>query len=276
MAFHFISALGKGRYSSVWKAKDSKTEEVVAVKMIAKEHTSRRGYKRELKFSKTLGKHVNFGAVWKRARETDTHYLLIQEFAVGGDLCDYIMLHGKVEESPAKCYFSQIRSAIQHMHSLDMVHLDIKPDNILLKDTYSCSVVLTDFGLTRRTGKKLSVACGTMPYMAPENFNENNNLPICHLVVKPSLDVWSLGVVLLCMLTGTHPWGQAVKSDLDYLEFYQWQTEEPSCSLPPQGWEEFSPSLCGLLEGLLAIDPKRRCKGPPAGDQHLQDNWLLC
>lgn len=143
------------------------------------------------------------------------------------------------------------------MHDRNLVHLDIKPDNILLRDF--SSVVLADFGLTERVGKKLSQGCGTLAYMAPEAFNVNG-LPVARVTAKHSLDMWSLGVLLFSMLTGEIPWGLAVLSDLDFFQFYRWQM---GMTHPiPVVWRDFNftPELRGLLRVLFAVNPKHRCK----------------
>ena len=142
------------------------------------------------------------------------------------------------------------------MHSQNLVHLDIKPDNILLKDVAGDSVELVDFGMTERSGKMLKKAHGTLPYMAPEAF-DLDGFPKKRLNVRPSLDMWSLGVVLYCMLTRSFPWMKAAMADPDYLEFYRWQV---GLSLsPPNDWCKFAPKHCRLLKRLLTVNPSSRC-----------------
>ena len=254
--YTFIRVVSSGCYSKIWKAVDNSTGKMMAIKEISKRETSWRRFSKEFKYSKKLSKHPNISTTHSSAYETESAYLLVQDFAHGGDLCSVLVSQGQLKEARCKSYFFQICSAVKHMHSHNLVHLDIKPDNILLKDR-SNSVVLADFGLTERVGKKLNGACGTLSYMAPETF-DTDGVPVTTLTAKLSLDMWSLGVVLFSMLTGIYPWVQAVLDDPDFSEFCHWQVGVTH--LPPAEWRHFTPELSQLLQTLLAVNPKQRCK----------------
>lgn len=258
LRYTLIEMIGQGNYGNVWKATDNTSGTTVAVKEIHKNATLWRRFHKELKYGKMLGEHTNIVTTHDMLYETRSSYFIAQDLALGGDLCSLITSQDRIKETRARRYFYQICKAVQHMHSLKLVHLDIKPDNILLKDCAGTSVVLIDFGMTEHIGKKLKRACGSVPYMAPETF-DFQGLPARGLTVKPSLDMWSLGVLLFCMLTGSFPWMQAMVSDHDYLEFCRWQAGL-SLSLSPKEWCELTPLLCCLLKELLAVDPKCRCK----------------
>ena len=268
--YTFIHKIGFGSYSNIWKALDNNTGAVVAVKEIHKHRTSQMKFKKELRCGKLL-KGCPYICTPHNSFEIESAYCLVQEIAYGGDLCSRIIDLGMLKEATSKSYFYQICKALQYMHRRKLVHLDIKPDNFILKDVAGTTLVLIDFGLTNRNGKKLEKPCGTVPYMAPEAF-DGNGVPLDGLTAGPSLDMWALGVLLFCMLTGASPWKKAVLSDPHFCEFYRW--EMGISSLPPRGWEKFTPFLCQFLKTLLSVDNTCRCNIQQALCS-LDEEWLV-
>ena len=111
-----------------------------------------------------------------RSYESEDHYFLIMERALGGDLLDLLINNkGKLDEEIAFRIISQIASALAYMHSQCVCHRDIKPENILLlnKDLSDPIVCLCDFGLSTifKPRMKLYISCGTFYFMAPEIYN---------------------------------------------------------------------------------------------------------
>ena len=101
---------------------------------------------------------------------THLNFILVLEFADGGDMYDYIMKHeGGLEESMAKKYFRQIVTAIQYCHKLHVVHRDLKPENVVFFEKLGM-VKLTDFGFSNKfdPGQRLQTSCGSLAYSAPE------------------------------------------------------------------------------------------------------------
>lgn len=252
--FTFIKQAGKGTYGTTWIAEDKTNGNRVAIKAISKAGTSRASFKKELKYSKHLSKHPFIVATHDTAYETKTSYVMVQDFAPGGDLFDAIELG--LSEAKVRLYLGQIAKALEYMHSKKLVHRDIKPENIVLGDLEGSLVQLIDFGMTLRTGAHVSRICGSIPYTPPEICNASDETGF---YVHPSCDVWSVGVLLFCMLTSSFPWEQATLSDSNFYEFYQWQVSGPGAK-PPQMWQQFSPQLLDLFRKLLAIEPKDRCK----------------
>ena len=252
--FTFIKQAGKGTYGTAWVAEDKATGQKVIIKAISKSGTNRASFKRELKYSKHLAKHANIINTHDTAYETKTSYVMVQDYASGGDLFDAIEPEVGLEESKARRYIYQIAKAVEYMHSKKLVHRDIKPENVVLGDKQGSFVQLIDFGMTLRTGTHVSKVCGSIPYTAPEICNASDDTGF---FVEPACDVWSVGVLLFCMLTGSFPWEQATLSDPNYYEFVQWQTGVTI--KPPRMWQNFSPRLLQLFNKLLAMDPRDRC-----------------
>ena len=120
------------------------------------------------------------------------------EYVEKGELFDYIVAQGRLQEREARRFFQQIVSGVEYCHHHRVVHRDLKPENLLLaRDN---SVKIADFGLSNlmRDGEFLHTSCGSPNYAAPE--------VICgSLYAGPEVDVWSCGVILYALLCGTLP-----------------------------------------------------------------------
>ena len=252
--FSFAKPIGEGGYGTAWSAVDSVTGRKVVLKEMSKLTTTRSDFKRELQYSKYLGKHQNIITTHSAAYETHESYVMIQDYAVGGDLFDAIEPEVGLEEKTAKAYLSQICQAVAFMHNINLVHRDIKPENIVLSDKEGSLVQLIDFGMTLKVGTHVPVVAGSIPYIAPEMYRAHED---DGFFVDPSADVWSVGILLFCMLTGSFPWEQATLCDTNYYEFIQWQGGVTT--FPPPAWCMFSPELLSLFNKMLAIKPEERC-----------------
>ena len=248
----FLRKIGSGTYGSAWAALEKTTRTKVVLKTVHKSHTSRDLFKKELKYSHLLSGHRHIITTRPEAFETDKAYVLVQDFAAGGDLFDTIGPEIGLSEETAKRYIVQIASAVHALHSSGLVHRDVKPENIVLEDKKGTNVLLIDFGMTRRTGYYIDRVCGSIPYTPPEICAASDGYR-CH----SSADVWSVGVLLYCMLTGSFPWEQATENDTNFREFARWQRGETRRI--PSLWRQFSPKLLELFSKLLCLDWQRRC-----------------
>ena len=128
---------------------------------------------------------------------TPTDIIIVLEYA-GGELFNYIVANGRMEEPQARRFFQQIISGIEYSHHLKIVHRDLKPENVLLDD--DLNVKIADFGLSNeiKDGDFLKTSCGSPNYAAPEVIRGG-------LYTGPEIDVWSCGVILYVMLCGRLP-----------------------------------------------------------------------
>ena len=253
--FKFLHQAGKGTYGTTWIAIERESGRKVIVKAISKQGTSRTSFKKEFKYSRILSGHPNIIFTHDSAYETKTSYVLVQEYAEGGDLFDNIKPEIGLDEDQARKTLHDIAKALEFMHSKKLVHRDVKPENVVLSDKESSLAKLIDFGMTLRSGTHVSKVCGSIPYTPPEICNANDSTGF---YVHSSCDVWSVGVLLFCMLTGSFPWEQATLNDPNFYEFAKWQTGISSTI--PYLWRNFSPSLLELFNKLLSIDPQKRCR----------------
>lgn len=145
---------------------------------------------------------------------TENSIWLVTELCSGGELFDYLAEKGRISEEEARHIFGQICLAVNYLHGKGIVHRDLKLENVLLDER--CRVKLGDFGFTREfdRGAYLETYCGTTGYAAPEMLEGKRYLgpgipSILELLdgadISPEVDVWSLGVILYCLLTGGLP-----------------------------------------------------------------------
>ncbi|KAI5181270.1 serine/threonine protein kinase KIN1/2 [Nematocida sp. AWRm80] len=193
-----------GTTSHVYKGIDSRNNKPVAIKVI-----NRRKYvgieKKQLREERILREvlisflltHPNV----VKLREfffTDEYFYLVFDYIRGEQLLKKIVRNKKLSESNAKHYFLQILSAIYYCHSHNLVHRDIKIENILVDS--NDNAMLIDFGLSNFYEKEgfLGTFCGSLYFAAPELLSGN-------LYEGPEIDIWSLGVVLYVMVCGKVP-----------------------------------------------------------------------
>lgn len=199
---HYIigKTIGEGTFGKVKLGTHILTGDKVAVKILEKERINDvadvERVSREIHILKLI-RHPNIIQLYEII-ETPKQLYLIMEYANGGELFDYIVKKHRVGEEEAWGFFQQIISGIDYIHKLNIVHRDMKPENLLLDHGHQIKIV--DFGLsnTFKEGELLKTACGSPCYAAPEMIAGKT-------YVGPNADIWSCGIILYALVWGFLP-----------------------------------------------------------------------
>jgi len=198
--YRIIREVGKGSFGLVYEAIDGRTQRRVAIKTIHPQYVSdpkiRRNCQKEANGYLKLRDHLNIVDLVDFVLGDDAIYI-VMEFVDGISLKKYINLSLRSSKSIAsntvRYIFNQVLSAIEFAHQNDIIHLDIKPENILLEGNLNVKVV--DFGISKSLNElKDNEKVGTPIYMSPEQIQNG--------VLDETTDIYSIGQTMLTTVIG--------------------------------------------------------------------------
>jgi len=194
--------LGSGSFSKVLLARNTKTSELLAAKIVDLK-TSRKYYNREVKALTTIHHKANQGNVVPLVQygEDEENGYIFTPYVPAGTLADYVNSKGRLRELEALEILDQIVEGVGSVHKAGFSHSDLKPENILY-DPVTRKATVFDFGLSLEMDKDNNVTecCGSPLYMAPEVILRKQR----HNAVLS--DIWSLGVIFYYLLFADFPW----------------------------------------------------------------------
>ncbi|XP_048480003.1 serine/threonine-protein kinase ULK3 [Plutella xylostella] len=244
--------LGSGSYSTVYKAYTKVgARSVVAIKCVDKsrlKHSSSAvdNLITEIRLLKTL-QHPHIVQM-KEFSWDDRNIYIITEYCSGGDLSKYIHKYGRVPERQVLYFLQQLVSALRFLRSHNVVHMDLKPHNLLLHEGSAGRVTLkvADFGFAQYMASETLQAGirGSPLYMAPEMLAEG-------ATYDAAVDLWSLGVIMYECLFGKAPYSSGT-----FKELMEKIKSKAPIEIPPKA--SISPGCRDLLTRLLQHSPEQR------------------
>ncbi|XP_008313048.2 serine/threonine-protein kinase D1 [Cynoglossus semilaevis] len=251
--------LGSGQFGIVYGGKHRKSGRDVAIKIIDKLRfpTKQESQLRnEVAILQSLHHPgvVNLDCMF----ETPERVFVVME-KLHGDMLEMILSSekGRLPERITKFLVTQILVALRHLHFKNIVHCDLKPENVLLASADSFpQVKLCDFGFARIIGEKSfrRSVVGTPAYLAPEVLRNKG--------YNRSLDMWSVGVIIYVSLSGTFPFNE----DEDIND----QIQNAAFMYPPHPWKKISQEAIDLINNLLQVKMRKRY----SVDKTLSHPWL--
>jgi len=202
--------------------------------------------------------------------DTKDHLYIVLELAEGGELFDKIIEKTKFNEFEAKLHFYQMASAIKYLHSKNICHRDLKPENILLcsQDDKNPVIKITDMGLSKLVDLDtvMMTFCGTPQYIAPEVGMGSGWMESEPYSMK--VDVWSLGVILYILLSGSPPFSEQreIQCGLNLKQ----QILQANYVYYPRLFNKISPQAKDLIDRCLKVNPNERI----SSEEILSHPWL--
>ena len=204
--YKILSALGSGGFGTVYLAEDTWIDKKVALKVPHRQSTNFSELLREPRLLASLN-HPNIVAVLT-AEKQDNVFFIVMEYVTGETLENIIAREGAIEMPRALDFTCQICNAVDHAHRQGVLHRDLRPANIMVAD--NGLVKVADFGTSRflEMAAVGTTVIGSPPYMAPEQF---------HGKATFASDIYSLGVTMYQLMTGTLPYQTPAPADLERL-----------------------------------------------------------
>uniref|UniRef100_A0A8C7JTE4 Serine/threonine-protein kinase DCLK2 n=1 Tax=Oncorhynchus kisutch TaxID=8019 RepID=A0A8C7JTE4_ONCKI len=252
--------LGDGNFAVVRECVEHSTGREYALKIINKGR--RRGKEQMIQNEVAILRRVKHPNIVLLIEEMDTYseLYLVMELVKGGDLFDAITSTNRYTERDASGMLYNLANAIKYLHSLNIVHRDVKPENLLVYEHAdgSKSLKLGDFGLATVVDGPLYTVCGTPTYVAPEIIAETG--------YGLKVDIWAVGVIAYILLCGFPPFrGSSDDQEVLFDQILMRQLEFPLLY-----WDNVSETAKELIRSMLQVEVDQRY----TAEQVLEHPWV--
>eukprot|EP00731_Ephydatia_muelleri_P026981 Em0018g1081a len=252
--FDIGKPLGRGKFGSVYLAREKKTKFVVALKVLFKSQLQKaqveHQLRREIEIQSHL-RHPNILRLYGYFYDSIRVYLIL-EYAPQGELYKQLQKETKFTEKRSATYIAQLADALMYCHSKKVIHRDIKPENLLV--SLKGDLKIADFGWSvHAPSSRRSTLCGTLDYLPPEMVENRRH--------DEKVDLWGLGVLCYEFLVGKPPF-EAPTSEETHKRISKVDLQFPS---------HVSPGARDLISKLLKHDPQKRL---PLSEV-LKHTWIL-
>ncbi|KAJ0974464.1 hypothetical protein J5N97_016429 [Dioscorea zingiberensis] len=241
--------IGSGSFAVVWRGRHRHTGMEVAVKEIDKQQLSPKVHDSLLKEIAIL-RHVSHPNIvrFHHAILTEERIYLVLEYCDGGDLAAYIQRHGRVSEAVARHFLRHLASGLQVLQANNLIHRDLKPQNLLLSSNGETPVLkIGDFGFARYLMPQglADTLCGSPLYMAPEIIQNKK--------YDAKADLWSVGAILYQLVTGKPPF-----DGTNQFQLFQNILNSGELKFPQDVLGDLHPDCVDLCKRLLRREPVER------------------
>ncbi|MBI5510407.1 MAG: serine/threonine protein kinase [Deltaproteobacteria bacterium] len=265
--YQIRETLGFGALGTVYLAWDTKLNRSVAVKVLAddvKDANLRQRFHLEARAIAAL-KHPNIVSVLDFSDQDAPLQFIALERLEGRSIFDFLCTYGPLPEQVALCVAREVAAALEYAHSQNVVHRDIKPDNVVLEGE---RVVIIDFGAMRLTDNhqwipetdvdKAPMAVGTPGFMAPEQ--------LVRTEVDHRADLFAVGALLFNACTGRRPYeATSTSAEEIHAEARRGRYRDPRDFQPL-----LTPGFCDLVGACLAVKPGDRPNSAAALREHIE------
>lgn len=239
--FEIGKPLGRGKFGSVYLAREKRTKYIVAIKVLQKSQLLKAGVEHQLRREIEIQSHLrhrNILRMYGYFYDAKRIYLIL-EYSPGGELYKRLTIKGRFSERVSARYISDLSQALDYCHHKHVIHRDIKPENLLV-GAYG-EIKIADFGWSvHAPTSRRNTLCGTLDYLPPEMVEGREH--------DEQVDVWSLGVLLYEFLVGNPPF-EAEGHNATYRRISRVDLQFPK-GMPEDAQD--------LIARLLQKDPKKR------------------
>ena len=244
--YQFVNSIKKGGYAEVYLAKNALTKELVSIKKTDLHNFSSEdlyNISREAVYLSTLI-HKNIIKIYNSYTYDDCLYNVMQ-YAEGGELTQLLVSNDVIPEQRIKDIFIQIHNAVKFIHSKNVIHRDLKPNNILFLDKEKTQIVLIDFGISGNCNgsSREVIKAGTLKYVPPEVISGEGYQS------SPKIDIWALGIILYLLNFKEFPFEGNDNEVMN--KIINQKVKFPT-------GKKIRKSLVNLIEGLLEKNPTVR------------------